>query len=60
MENSRIFKTMRSRDGFIGGGAHPCWPWSTGGVHTPVGLGQQGSKKIKFRSMAQFPRFFLF
>jgi hypothetical protein len=30
MENSRIFKTMRSRDGFIGG------------VHTPVALGQQG------------------
>ena len=31
-----------------------------GGVHTPVGLGQGGCKKIKFRNMAQFPRFFLF
>ena len=38
------------RRGFIvvNRGVHHCWPWST------------GVQKIKFRNMAQFPRFFVF
>jgi hypothetical protein len=48
-------KKNETRSGLIGG----CT-----GVRTPVGLGQQGckgvAKKIKFRNMAQIPRFFLF